>query len=185
MTSSFHFRTLPCRRDDAPSVTFFFASGGYSTVAAHPLFADGGELVTSLFIPMEVLAHRNPSSDTIGCRIYFVGCTPLNGHKFEQAQLRATLLVASSHNEWEWCENLGLLRLNPENCSLFGYSTNQDDGSREWHVASHVATAELGVRSVTVVVAFAGESLHLSDEPHMADVAHTFVVSLRDPHVSY
>ena len=169
-------RSLLYRRDDAPPVTFFFASSGYSTVAAHPLFAEGGELVTSMFVPLDTLLTENDRENSPEHTMYFVGCTPLNGHKFEQAQVRATVLFARSQNERKWCESLGLLRLRPDNCSLLGYSVN-GDGLRKWHVASHIATAELGVRSVTVVVAVAGEHLGLSEEPACFDAAHMFTVS--------
>lgn len=147
------------RRDDAPKLVFFSASDVLYTVTRHPVFSEPGELVGSFALSLDMFV-RNPGE----YRLYFVACLPPDGHKFDDAALRVTVMFARKEH-WMWCnQQSNLYELDIFDNSVLRCIRDEESGVITWEMSSHYLSPELGLKSARIIVAVAGDMIDLAEE---------------------
>ena len=176
------------RSENAPRAAYFSLRTDdekIPTMHFHPVSAEPGELVTSLFL------NLNSFVQTPGeYKLYLVECLPQNTSS-ERASMRVTVMFARE-DAWSWCESQDLLELdvlsNPilsvdqsETSAYTREVTNVESSSAssggKWLATSRFYTRQLGWRHVKLVVSVAnGAKFAAPTFPKWLDGARVFTV---------
>lgn len=164
------------RRSDCPELTFFSTEEIVYPVSPHPVYAEPGELCSSLALSMDKFTRHLGEY-----KLFVVTCVPSSGHVFENAQLRVTLMLCREEH-WAWCRDHNLLELDIFSNKLFAV-VESETGGLSWQKATHYFSAQHGWRDVQLIVSVASDKAKYDDcyftddEICCIDTMHVFQVS--------
>ena len=143
----------PLRRDDAPPSAFFTVSPDCTpipSVVFHPPYAEPGESVASLMVPLQIFTQRLHQY-----RLFLVACAPTSARV--RAPVRVTVLFARAPDAF-WAKAQGLLELDIFSNPVLS-CREQPEGStsarNSWRMATRFFTPTTGWCKVKLVAAVA------------------------------